>query len=183
MRLPLQLSQLPARRTNTCTHESQPKSRTHIHRTPKMPREHLIDVRSPAEFSTGYLTSDLSPTINIEYTSIASLASVYASHNIPISKDDHITLYCRSGRRSDIAKRVLEEAGYEHVRDIGGFEEARKVLDKETVGRQLEGLVGEEGEKEVKGVVEEGEKRGDGKDGMRREGLSKLLKGLEECED
>ncbi|KAJ4988227.1 hypothetical protein SVAN01_06323 [Stagonosporopsis vannaccii] len=149
--------------------------------TPKMPREHLIDVRTPQEFSTGYLTSDLAPTINIEYTSIASLADIYATHNILIEKTDHITLYCRSGRRSDIAKKVLEGMGYGNVRDIGGFEAARGVLDRETVGRQLEGLVGE-GDKE-EGGDKGGKVEGDGKEGMRRAGLSKLLKGLEECDE
>ena len=111
-----------------------------------MPQHYLIDVRSPLEFSTGPLVSDIAPTVNIEYTSIDALADIYAQQQVSVSKDDHITLYCRSGRRSGIAKRRLEELGYTSVRDIGGLEEARRVLDRETVGRQL-GLEGEgEGE-------------------------------------
>src|SRR4051812_760365 len=113
-------------------------------------RDLLIDVRTPAEYSTGHLTSDLSPTptLNIPYQDIASLPDVYAAQGITVSKDDSITLYCRSGRRSDIACRELRELGYANVRDIGGWDEARRVLDREVVGRQL-GLgnsgVGEEG--------------------------------------
>lgn len=143
-----------------------------------MPRELLIDVRSPLEFSTGPLLSDIAPTINIEYTSIDSLPDIYAAQDIPVAKDDHITLYCRSGRRSDIARKRLIELGYSNVRDIGGFEDAKRVLDKETVERQLEGLVGEE--EPPAAVVEE--KKNDGREGKRQQDLSKLLKGLEECD-
>ncbi|KAF2998190.1 hypothetical protein E8E13_004241 [Curvularia kusanoi] len=142
-----------------------------------MPQELLIDVRSPLEFSTGPLVSDIAPTVNIEYTHIDSLADIYAQQHIAVSKDDHITLYCRSGRRSGIAKQRLEELGFSNVRDIGGFEEARRVLDREMVGRQIEeGLGGEEkGER----VVRDDD---DGRGGARREGLERLLKGLEACD-
>ncbi|OSS52001.1 hypothetical protein B5807_03752 [Epicoccum nigrum] len=144
-----------------------------------MPQHLLVDVRSPAEFSTGPLVSDIAPTVNIEYTAIDALADVYAQQQqVTVSRDDHITLYCRSGRRSGIAKRRLEELGYTCVRDIGGLEEARRVLDRETVGRQL-GLE-EEGREET--VGEKGEK-GDGRKGVRKEGLERLLKGLEACEE
>ncbi|KAG9200131.1 hypothetical protein G6514_007609 [Epicoccum nigrum] len=148
-----------------------------------MPQHLLIDVRSPAEFSTGPLVSDIAPAVNIEYTAIDALADVYAQQQqVAVSRDDHITLYCRSGRRSGIAKRRLEELGYTCVRDIGGLEEARRVLDRETVGRQLGlGLEGE-GEGGEETVGEKGEK-GDGREGVRKEGLERLLKGLEACEE
>lgn len=141
-----------------------------------MPQELLIDVRSPLEFSTGPLVSDIAPTVNIEYTAIDSLAEIYALQNVAVTKDDHITLYCRSGRRSDIAKRRLEQLGYRHVRDIGGFEDARRVLDRETVARQLEGMAGEEK------PLDEGRKS-DGKEEVRQKSLNALLAGLKECDE
>ncbi|KAF2834006.1 hypothetical protein CC86DRAFT_18064 [Ophiobolus disseminans] len=98
----------------------------------------LIDVRSPVEFATGPLTSDIAPTVNIEYQIIDQLPDIYAARGINVHKDDHITLYCRSGRRSNIALQTLKKMGYLHVRDIGGFEAARAVLDKEQVQRQLD---------------------------------------------
>ncbi|KAI0609878.1 PspE Rhodanese-related sulfurtransferase [Pyrenophora tritici-repentis] len=105
-----------------------------------MSRDLLIDVRTPAEYATGHLTSDLSPTLNIPYQDISTLVDVYATtHNITVDKNDRITLYCRSGRRSDIACRELKQLGYANVRDIGGLEEARRVLDWEVVERQLGG--------------------------------------------
>ncbi|KAF2625352.1 hypothetical protein BU25DRAFT_372442 [Macroventuria anomochaeta] len=147
-----------------------------------MPQELLIDVRSPLEFSTGPLVSDIAPTVNIEYTQIDLLAEIYAQQNITVAKDDHITLYCRSGRRSDIAKRSLEELGYGNVRDIGGFEEARRVLDKETVARQLDSIAGEDSDVVKKGAGET-EAKSDGKEGARQKSLDKLLAGLKECDE
>ena len=148
------------------------------HTPPTMPQEHLIDVRSPLEFSTGPLVSDIAPTVNIEYTQIDSLADIYAQQNIKVLKGDHITLYCRSGRRSGIAKKRLEELGYGNVRDIGGFEEARRVLDRETVGRQLEGMTGSE-----EGMSKEVEGQSDGMQGARQKSLDALLAGLKECDE
>lgn len=139
-----------------------------------MPQELLIDVRSPLEFSTGPLVSDLAPTVNIEYTSIDRLAEIYAQQGIDVDKNDSITLYCRSGRRSDIAMRRLKELGYANVRDIGGFEDARRVLDRETVARQLDSMAGSEA------IVEE--KKSDGKEDVREKSLSALLAGLRECD-
>lgn len=158
------------------------------------PQQHLIDVRSPAEFSSGSLKSDIAPTINIEYQRISSLPSIYAALGITVHKDDHITLYCRSGRRSNIALQTLREEGYGNVRDIGGLEEARRVLDREQVERQIEGEmerlgVGRDGG----GVGKEGEGGGGkGKDGKgkmdekkeeRERELRKLLEGLKALEE
>ncbi|EAT87368.1 hypothetical protein HBI56_169160 [Parastagonospora nodorum] len=156
------------------------------------PQQHLIDVRTPAEFSSGPLKSDIAPTINIEYQRISQLPSIYAALGVTVQKDDHITLYCRSGRRSNIALQTLKEAGYEHVRDIGGLEEARRVLDREQVERQLEGEmeragldVGGRKEGEGgggKGVEEEGKGK-DGKKDERERELRKLLEGLKALEE
>ncbi|KAH6639338.1 hypothetical protein C7974DRAFT_421913 [Boeremia exigua] len=147
-----------------------------------MPQELLIDVRSPLEFSTGPLVSDIAPTVNIEYTSIDSLADIYAAQNTTVAKNDQITLYCRSGRRSAIARKRLLELGFTNVRDIGGFEDARRVLDRETVGRQLEGLVGEEGVVNAEAVGKGGEVKGNGREGARQKALDELLRGLQDCE-
>jgi rhodanese-related sulfurtransferase len=145
------------------------------------PQHLLIDVRTPSEFATGFLTSDLAtPTVNIEYQSIGQLASIYAAQGIVVGKSDHVTLYCRSGRRSDIAMRELRLLGWENVRDIGGFEEARRTLDRETVARQLDGGVegendrGAEGEEIKEGGEEEGEEKGE----KRQQSFGALLDGL-----
>ncbi|KAF1921975.1 hypothetical protein BDU57DRAFT_402895, partial [Ampelomyces quisqualis] len=93
-------------------------------------RQHLlVDVRSPAEFATGPLTTSVAPTVNIQHHLIHQLPAIYAArHGIAVSKHDSITLYCRSGRRSFLALQTLRELGYLRVRDIGGLDAARAVL-------------------------------------------------------
>jgi rhodanese-related sulfurtransferase len=147
-------------------------------------QSHLIDVRSPAEFATGPLTSDIAPTINIEYQIIDQLPDIYAARGIDVSKDDHITLYCRSGRRSNIALHTLKNMGYYNVRDIGGFDAARAVLDKEQVQRQLDkememmpGVAGKESGNEHEVRMEEGKKH------TRVKSFGALMDGLKALED
>ncbi len=41
-------------------------------------------------------------------------------------KDAEIYVYCRSGRRSGIAKAALDEAGFTRVVNAGGLEDALK---------------------------------------------------------
>lgn len=137
----------------------------------------LVDVRSPSEFATGFLSSDIAPTINIEYQIIDQLPSIYAAQGITVDKDDDITLYCRSGRRSNIALQTLKNMGYTVVRDIGGYEDAKKVLDKEQVARQLDEMAGVEGKEKIGGRG-----KGDAKQHIRAKSFGKLVEGLEALE-
>lgn len=142
---------------------------THLDMTP--PNDLLIDVRSPLEFSTGGLANDLHAAINIEYTSIASLPAVYAALGTRVAHTDNITLYCRSGRRSDIALQELQALGYVNVRDIGSFEEARAVLMREEV------------ERKISKEAEESKRRGSReKVKERKKAFGALLDGLKDCE-
>ena len=140
------------------------------------PHTLLIDVRSAAEFATGHLTSDMGPTLNIEYQAIDQLPAIYAeNYHAHVTKHHDITLYCRSGRRSNIALQTLRGLGFVNVRDIGGFEDARRVLDREVVGKQLEeGMRGGEMGKE------EGES--DKVKEKRREGFGAVVEGLKALE-
>ncbi len=59
--------------------------------------------------------------MNISYTEISEgIAALTAD------KDASIYVYCRSGRRSGIAKETLEGLGYTQVVNVGGFEQAMK---------------------------------------------------------
>lgn len=157
----------------------------------------LIDVRTPAEFSTGYLALSLhsSPAssrssspdgapsateaLNIEYQNISSLPSLLqATHNLSIQKTHPITLYCRSGRRSNIALQTLRDMGYVNVRDIGAFEVAQEVLERESAeGRLWMGdLQVEEKNESPEVSVEEEAKRKQG----RRQAFGSLMDGLKE---
>ena len=73
----------------------------------------VIDVRTPQEFATGHIEG----AINIPYDTIRPGLPALAK----IGKDENILLYCRSGRRSAIAKQSLAELGYRNLQDGGGL--------------------------------------------------------------
>ena len=87
---------------------------------------HWIDVRTAEEYAAGHV----SEAVNIPYEEIAGRVAEVTS-----DKDDLIYVYCRSGRRSGIAKKALENAGYGNVVNVGGFEAALKKA-AETTGSQ-----------------------------------------------
>lgn len=71
-----------------------------------------IDVRTPAEYASGHING----AINIEFQDIG--------HRIKQVTDDRSTdirLYCRSGRRSGVARETLLKLGYDNVRNEGGY--------------------------------------------------------------
>ena len=75
-----------------------------------------IDVRTAQEFAGGHVEG----AINIPYEEItARIAEVGAEQNADIY------LYCRSGRRADIAKTALEEMGYTGVVNLRTVAAAR----------------------------------------------------------
>jgi len=75
-----------------------------------------IDVRSPDEYASGHVED----AVNIPYTEIGARIG-----EVTEDKDAVIYVYCRSGRRSGIAKQTLLEAGYINVVNLGGMEEAQ----------------------------------------------------------
>ena len=62
-----------------------------------------IDVRTADEFAEGHLPV----AVNIPHEVIAGQVAEYAP-----DKDVQVVLYCRSGRRAEIAKESLEQLGY-----------------------------------------------------------------------
>jgi rhodanese-related sulfurtransferase len=78
----------------------------------------VIDVRSETEWNTGHLEGAL----HIEWQDILQISP-------DISKDEQIYLYCRSGKRSEKATKILLEAGYINAKNAGSIVEASKLLD------------------------------------------------------
>ncbi|HDS1209477.1 rhodanese-like domain-containing protein [Shewanella algae] len=72
----------------------------------------LVDVRTPEEYAEGHLPE----AINIPFEQIVE---VFAKQGI--AKDTPVVVYCRSGRRSGIAKESLDNAGYQAVYNGGGY--------------------------------------------------------------
>lgn len=69
----------------------------------------VLDVRSEQEFGEGHLPG----AINIPYDQLPKRLS-------ELSKNVELVVYCRSGRRADIAEKTLLEAGFTQVSDLAG---------------------------------------------------------------
>jgi rhodanese-related sulfurtransferase len=72
----------------------------------------LIDVRSPEEHLTGSIPGT---DLNIDFREIQA-----RHHEIGAQLDEHIVVYCQSGRRSNIAAETLADLGYRHVYNVAG---------------------------------------------------------------
>lgn len=72
----------------------------------------LIDVRSPQEHAEGVIPGT---DLNIDFRQIKA-----RHREIGAKMDDHIVLYCQSGRRSGIAAQALADLGYRHVYNVDG---------------------------------------------------------------
>ncbi|MBM4377338.1 MAG: rhodanese-like domain-containing protein [Deltaproteobacteria bacterium] len=71
----------------------------------------LLDVRSPAEFSSGHIDG----AKNIPVDELSSRISEVGP------KEKPVVVYCRSGARSGSATRVLRGAGFTQVYDLGSM--------------------------------------------------------------
>ena len=72
----------------------------------------LIDVRSHFEYTQGALQGALNmPLEQFQY------------HAESIDKSKPVLLYCRSGQRSEMAKRYLQSIGFPNVHNIGGYQQ------------------------------------------------------------
>lgn len=69
----------------------------------------LVDVRTPAEYQSGHLER----AVNIPFDELAARQSELGG------KDTPVVLYCRSGRRTALGARTLQEQGFTKVYDLG----------------------------------------------------------------
>ena len=93
---------------------------THKAPTPVKPRTVIIDVRTQDEQQeTGYIMG----AMLIEHTAIHT----EIKNSVPDTRTP-IILYCRSGRRAEMAKSTLNSLGYKDVVNLGALENAAKEL-------------------------------------------------------
>ena len=79
----------------------------------------IIDVRTEAEWNNGHIEG----AILIPYDVIGEKIGTAAK-----DKSKRIYVYCRSGRRSKIAKETLEKLNYKDVVNLGSLEDAAKTM-------------------------------------------------------
>jgi len=72
----------------------------------------VADVRRPDEFESGHFPG----AVNIPVDEVESRLAEF-----PQPRDQKIVVYCHSGRRSGLAKQMLEKAGYKDVINGGGL--------------------------------------------------------------
>lgn len=72
-----------------------------------------IDVRTQAEYDQGHLAE----AVLIPYDKISSQIATVANN-----KNQPINLYCRSGRRAEIALHTLEQLGYTNIQNLGSYD-------------------------------------------------------------
>lgn len=72
----------------------------------------LIDVRTPEEFAAGHVAGAINIPVNEVPARLPEVA------RLTEGKGKDLVLYCRSGRRSAIAAKVLRAEGYQVV-DVG----------------------------------------------------------------
>lgn len=69
----------------------------------------MIDVRTPEEFSTGHIRG----AVNIDWIN-------HHSDLLHLNKDNTLMIYCRSGRRSQLAIDYLSKHGFKYLLHING---------------------------------------------------------------
>ncbi len=75
----------------------------------KYDNHHVVDVRRADEQETGYIQNALRIPL-----------SRLIADGVPLRKEDHISIVCASGYRSNIAGSLLKSRGYEHVYSVIG---------------------------------------------------------------
>lgn len=84
-----------------------------------------LDVRTLAEYSEGHIAKTIN--INVMDDSFASMADSL------LQKEKPVALYCRSGKRSKKAAKILSDKGYkvfELDRGFNAWQEAGKEVEK-----------------------------------------------------
>lgn len=84
-----------------------------------VPAGKVIDVRTPEEFSEGYVKG----AVNIDVSN-----PNFESQIAALDKDAAYSVYCRSGNRSAVAVEIMRNAGFTNVVDLGAVEEAAQAL-------------------------------------------------------
>jgi phage shock protein E len=85
----------------------------------EMTKPFIIDVRTEEEWNNGHIEG----SILIPYEQIGEKIDTVAKDT-----SQKIYVYCKTGRRSTIAKETLDKLGYKDVVNLGPLDDAAKTL-------------------------------------------------------
>jgi phage shock protein E len=80
----------------------------------------VIDVRTPAEFSSGHLPNAINLPLDEIETSLPRRVR---------DKSQAILLHCQSGMRSGVAKKKLNAMGYTNAFNLGSYVRAAQIVN------------------------------------------------------
>lgn len=83
----------------------------------------VLDVRTPEEYAEGHVQGSL----NIDVLNKDFIKKIKG-----LNKEDTYKIYCRSGKRAAKALDEMKGLGFKDLENLGGYEDARKVLEKKT---------------------------------------------------
>jgi phage shock protein E len=81
----------------------------------------VIDVRTPAEFSSGHLPNAINLPLDEIETALPRRVR---------DKSQVLLLHCQSGMRSGVAKKKLNALGYSNVFNLGSYGRAAEIVSK-----------------------------------------------------
>lgn len=91
-------------------------------------KQYVVDVRTaPEVMETGKVQGAL-----VDDVRSPDFLKDFQSFGIKPDEDE-VLVYCRSGKRAEAAKEMLKNAGYKNVKNLGGYEDAAKTLNKPLV--------------------------------------------------
>lgn len=86
------------------------------------PDVQIVDVRTAAEYNAGHIPGSINIDVLKGHEELATM----------LDPERPVALYCRSGRRSETAGRVLEKVFFRNVVDLeGGYNEWIKSSEKQ----------------------------------------------------
>lgn len=81
----------------------------------------IVDVRTTNEFNSGHVEVALNVPLD-------QLAQRLSHEHCQLNRQDRIVLYCASGARANVAKHLLERAGFKDVINAGGYQQIKRQL-------------------------------------------------------
>lgn len=82
-------------------------------------KEVILDVRTPKEFRQEHVPHSL----NIDV-----LNPSFKTEVAKLSRQDNYRVYCGTGKRSAQAIAIMKDLGFKKTENLGGLEDAKKVL-------------------------------------------------------